>query len=63
MIFSVFSRKVKPVTFSELKSSKSGFQYAALVGSQANTAAECGKVFDQCPLDRQAIMGAFYATK
>ncbi|KAK3868523.1 hypothetical protein Pcinc_026086 [Petrolisthes cinctipes] len=63
LILNLFGRTVKPVTFSEMKSSKSGFQYAALVGSQANTPSECAKVFDQCPLDRQAIMGAFYATK
>ncbi|KAK4299261.1 hypothetical protein Pmani_028458 [Petrolisthes manimaculis] len=63
LILNLFGRTVKPVTFSEMKSAKSGFQYAALVGSQANSPSECAKVFDQCPLDRQAIMGAFYATK
>ena len=53
---------MKPVTFSQMKNAKSSFQYAALVGSRAKSAAECGQVFDQCPFDRATIMGAFNAT-
>lgn len=56
-------RQVKPVTFSQMKNAKSSFQYAALVGSKAESVAECAQVFDQCPFDRLTIMNAFNATK
>ncbi|XP_068236003.1 uncharacterized protein [Palaemon carinicauda] len=63
LVLGLFGRQVKPATFSELKSPKAGFQYAALVGANAKNASECGRVFDQCPYDRSSIMELFNATK
>lgn len=60
--FHIPRRQVKPVTFSQLKYGKAGFQYAALVGERVEDVGECAQIFDQCPFDRVAIMEAFNAT-
>ncbi|CAL4083241.1 unnamed protein product [Meganyctiphanes norvegica] len=59
LILSLFGRAPTPPKQSELKASKSGFQYAALVGSLAKDVSECAQVFDECPWDRQTLMKLF----
>ncbi|XP_042862948.1 uncharacterized protein LOC122247610 [Penaeus japonicus] len=63
LILSLFGRHVKPATFSQLNTPKSGFLYAAFVGSNAKNVSECAEVFDQCIFDRETIMKAFNAQK
>ncbi|XP_037783376.1 uncharacterized protein LOC119579546 [Penaeus monodon] len=63
LILSLFGRHVKPATFSQLNTPKSGFLYAAFVGSNAKNVSECAEVFDQCVFDRETIMKAFNAQK
>ncbi|XP_047497165.1 uncharacterized protein LOC125044517 [Penaeus chinensis] len=63
LILSLFGRHVKPATFSQLGTPKSGFLYAAFVGSTAKNVSECAEVFDQCVFDRETIMKAFNAQK
>ncbi|XP_050714932.1 uncharacterized protein LOC126997728 [Eriocheir sinensis] len=63
LILNLIGRHVKPPTFSQMKNGRASFQYAALVGERAEGLTECSQVFDQCPFDRAAIMGAFDAMK
>ncbi|XP_066939820.1 uncharacterized protein [Macrobrachium rosenbergii] len=63
LILGLFGRQIKPASFSELKSPKAGFQYAAFVGANAKNVSECASVFDLCPYDRNAMMELFNASK
>jgi len=63
LILSLFGRHVKPTAFSQLSNPKSGFLYAAYIGSNAKNVSECHEAFDECPFDRVTIMKAFNAAK
>ena len=59
LILGLFGRSPKPVNKDELSTAKSGFQYAAFVGANAEDISECSKVFNNCPFDRITMMKAF----
>lgn len=59
LILGIFGRSPKPVSFDQLDSPKSGFQYAAFVGAKASNPNECATIFNKCPFDRVTMIKAF----